>query len=409
MGPPVNGKREESAPVEVEIEKLVYGGEGLARINGQVLLAPYVLPGERVMVAPHRANAGLLRGSLLNVLEPAGQRVTPRCEYFADCGGCQYQHADYALQVEQKRLILRETLQRIGGIIYDGDIPVLSANPWHYRNRVQLHFSDGKSGFHKAGSHELSSINHCEISSPALNEAVAALQIAVRRPEWPRFLRSLELFTDEKQLQVNIVDATRPVAARFFEWCATFLPRLAPGAIDYMAAGHAFRVSRGSFFQINRYLVDTLVDEVLGEAAGGWAADLYAGVGLFSIPLARRFARVDAIERSAPAYRDLEWNASRGAANVRPVRTSAEEFLRELKGAPELIVADPPRAGIGREATEELLRVSPAQLSVVSCDPSTLARDIRKLLERYRIRRLSLVDLFPQTYHFEVVAHLTAN
>ena len=394
------------APLDVQIEKLVYGGEGLARVDGQVLLVPFVLPGERVTVTVERVKTGLLCGSLLNIAEAAPQRITPACEYFANCGGCHYQHAQYPLQLEQKREILWETLQRLGGIAYENDIPVLSAEPWRYRNRIQLHFSHGKVGFRKTGSHDLCPINHCEISSPALNEAIAKLEAAVRQPQWPDFLRSVELFTNESQLQLNIVDSTRPIAARFFEWCATFLNSLASGPIEYAAAGHIFRITRGSFFQVNRFLIDTLVGEVLHEAAGKHAVDLYAGAGLFSLPLAQRFARVEAIERSGPAFRDLEWNASRTGAGIRPIRASAEEFLRSSSETPDLIVADPPRAGLAAEATAELLRIRPSKVVIVSCDPATLARDLRKLLVAYRIARLTLVDLFPQTYHLETIAHL---
>ncbi len=395
-----------SSDATVDIEKLVYGGEGLARVDGQVILIPYVLPGERVQVASEPVNPGLLRGSLVSVLESAAERTTPRCEYFASCGGCNYQHSEYAFQLEQKRNILRETLQRLGGISFQGEIHTISSEPWYYRNRIQLHFSGREAGFHKAGSHDLRAITHCEISSPMLNEVILKLQQAAKQPEWPEFLRSLEVFTNEEQVQFNIVDSTRPVAARFFEWCSSFLPFLAKGAIDYQAAERVFRISRGSFFQVNRFLVDSLVQEVLLDAEGNHAVDLYAGVGLFSLALSTRFERVDAVERSGPAFRDLEWNVSESGSNVRSIRASAEEFLRKLTETPDLIVADPPRAGLGREATSELLRIKPRRLTLVSCDPATLTRDMKRLLGDYNIERLTFIDLFPQTYHFETVVHL---
>lgn len=392
--------------VEVQIEKLVYGGDGLARVDGQVLLAPYVLPGERVVVSRQRVNAGLLRGSLVNIREPAPERITPPCEYFADCGGCHYQHADYEFQLRQKRLILRETLRRIGGIAYDDEIATVSGEPWQYRNRIQLHFSERECGFHKAGSRDLCSIDHCPISSPLLNQAIAKFQSAIRQPQWPQFVRSMELFSNESELQLTIQDSARPVAARFFEWCASFLPQLVPGALEYAAAGQLYRISRGSFFQVNRFLIESLVAEVTSEHSGQHAVDLYAGVGLFSLPLAQRFKRVDAVERGGPEYRDLEWNALRMEADIRPAKASAEAFLSALDERPDLIVADPPRAGLDREGKTELLRLSPTCIALVSCDPATLARDIAKLTSIYRIRRLTLVDLFPQTYHFEVIAQL---
>jgi len=406
MPPLTTNQTKQAPPIEVEVEKLVYGGEGLARVEGQVMLIPYVLPRERVATHPERVKTGLLRGSLQQVLDPAPERVVPRCEYFGNCGGCHYQHAGYSFQLQQKATILRETLQRLGGIAFPGEVQVLSADPWNYRNRIQLHFSNREAGFHKAASHALCAIDHCYISSPVLVDVIQKLQAAAKQPQWPQFLRSLDVFTNETDVQLNIVDSVRPVAARFFEWCGTFLPSLASGPIDYAAAGHTYRISRGSFFQVNRFLMEALVKEVLGDSEGARAVDLYAGVGLFSLPLSQRFATVDAVERGGSAHRDLEWNAGQSGAGIRPVKASAEEFLRGLTEPPDLIVADPPRTGLGKEATAELLRLKAPHLTIVSCDPATLARDVKKLLEAYRIERLTLVDLFPQTYHFEVVAHL---
>jgi len=394
------------ATVTVDVEKLVYGGEGLARVEGQVVLTPFVLPGERIEVLTRRAKTGLLQGSSPQIVVPSPHRVVPRCEYFANCGGCHYQHAEYPLQLQAKRGILHETLQRLGGITYEGEIHVISGEPWNYRNRIQLHSSERRIGFRKAESHDLCPITHCEISSPAINEVIARLNDAVQQPEWPEFLNSIEVFTNEKEIQLNIVESARPVAARFFRWCEGFLPSLVPNSVNYDVAGRSFRISRGSFFQVNRFLIEDLVAETLRDATGRQALDLYAGVGLFSLPLAERFTEVQAVERGAPAYRDLEWNASQAAANIHTAKLSAEDFLRHLTKAPDLIVADPPRAGLGRDATSEILRLLPPQLVYVSCDAATLARDVRKLLTSYTIERLTLVDLFPQTYHFESIVHL---
>lgn len=390
----------------VTIEKLVYGGDGLGRIDGQVVLTPYVLPGERVSVETARIKAGLLRGSSPHVVEGSAHRIEPRCEYFGTCGGCQYQHAGYEYQLEQKAAILRETLQRLGKIAFDDDIPTISGEPWFYRNRVQLHFAGRESGFHRQGSHELCPIDHCYISAPILVEAIARIQDAVKRPEWPGFVRSLELFTNGSELQLNVLDSSRPVAARFFDWCATFLPSLVPGVIEYAAAGQQFRISGGSFFQVNRFLVDALVDEVLSDSSGDHATDLYAGVGLFSLALAKRFQRVEAVERGGSAYRDLEFNIERSGSAIQATRCSAENYIGGQRDRPALLIVDPPRSGLGQQTTAAILRLAPARLTVVSCDPATLARDARGLLEEYRIRRIALVDLFPQTYHFETVMHL---
>lgn len=398
----------ENSPAEVQIEKLVYGGDGLARLDGQVVLIPYVLPGERVSFRPQRMKAGLLKGTQVEILTPSAERIKPRCEYFTLCGGCHLQQTGYEFQLAQKLSILRETLRRIAGLEYSEDIPTISGEPWAYRNRVQLHFKAGTCGFHKAESHAIQGVSHCDISAPLLNEAIAKIQPAVKKQQWPDFLRSLELFTNGTEIQVNVLESNRPVAARFFTWLKELMPAMAAGAIHYEAVGERFRISGGSFFQTNRFLVDALVNEVLGDESGEEAIDLYAGVGLFTLPMAKRFQRVRGVERGATAFRDLEFNAEKAKlANIAAQRAPAEEFLRELETAPAWMVADPPRAGLGKEATSELLRLKPQRLTLVSCDPATLGRDLKILLAGgYKISRLSLVDLFPQTYHFETIVRL---
>ncbi len=398
----------ENSPAEIEIEKLVYGGDGLARLDGQVVLMPFVLPGERVSFIPERVKTGLLKATHIRVLQPSAERIQPRCEYFMACGGCQLQHSGYAFQLAQKQSILRETLRRLGGIDYSEQIALISGEPWAYRNRVQLHFKAGTSGFHKAESHAIQGISHCEIAAPLLNEAIGKIRPAVKKQEWPDFLRSLELFTNGSEIQVNVLETNRPVAARFFTWLKELIPAIAAGAIEYAAAGERFRISGGSFFQTNRFLIDELVNEVLRDESGEHAADLYAGAGLFTLPMAKRFRRIQAVERGATAFRDLEFNAGKASlTNIQAKKASAEDFLRAMETAPEWIVADPPRAGLGKELTAELLRLKPPRLTIVSCDPTTLARDLKVLLAGgYRIERMSLVDLFPQTYHFETVVRL---
>ena len=390
---------------QVTIEKLVYGGDGLARLDGQVVLTPFVLPGESVTVETTRMTAGLLRGSSSELLTASENRVEARCPYFGVCGGCQYQHAAYRYLIEQKVAILRETLQRLGGIVHEGEIPTITGEPWAYRNRIQLHFEKRQLGFRRAGSHALCAIDRCPISAPLLVEAIDRLQKLAKRREWPDFLRSLELFTNGSDLQVNVLESGKPVAARFFDLCREAIPSVVPGALEYRAAGCNFRIGGGSFFQVNRFLIDALVDEVIGDATGEHAVDLYAGVGLFSLPLAARFGRLEAVERGLSATRDLEHN-SRQAGNISITRGSAEDYLKQLSGRPDLLVVDPPRAGLGGQAVSEILRIKPKRLTVVSCDPATLARDAKALLGAYRIRRRALVDLFPQTYHFETVVQL---
>jgi len=392
---------------EVTVEKLVYGGEGLARLDGRVILAPFVLPGERIRGYAEQEKPGLVRARSAEVLAAAPERVAPPCPYFTRCGGCHYQHAPYELQLTAKRDILREELRRLGKIAPPDEIAIVSAEPWGYRNRAQLHIEEGRLGYREARSHKLCAIEECPISSPRINEAIRALNAMLRDARWPRFLRSIELFTDERQVQLNVLETDQPVARRFFEWCAQTIPGLVAGALDYDGR---FRVSGTSFFQVNRFLEQHLVETASRGAAGESALDLYAGVGLFTLALARRFGEVTAVESGRAATADLRFNAERASlANVRVEQRSAEDYLAALQQAPEFVLLDPPRAGIGKMVVRRLIELKPPRLTIVSCDPATLARDLAGLVAAgYRIDRMTLVDLFPQTYHLETVVALSA-
>jgi 23S rRNA (uracil1939-C5)-methyltransferase len=304
-----------------------------------------------------------------------------------------------------KQEILVEELRRLGKIEPPAEIGVISGEPWGYRNRVQLHVEDGRIGYREARSHKLCAIDHCPISSPRLNEAIGALARMVRDPRWPRFVRSIEIFTDERELQINVLETERPVARRFFEWCASEIPGVVAGALDYEGR---FRVSGGSFFQVNRLLLDRLVETAVGGAQGTTAVDLYSGVGLFSMALAGRFEQVTAVESGASAVRDLRFNAERaGLNNLLSEQTTAEEFLKGVDSPPDLVLLDPPRSGIGKGVVERLGQLKPQAITIVACDPATLARDLRGLQAAgFELERLTLVDLFPQTYHLETIANL---
>ncbi len=387
------------------VEKLVYGGDGLARLEGRVVFAPFVLPGERVRAATDRQKPGLVQARTLEVLEPAAERVAPRCPVFGRCGGCHYQHAPHEFQLAAKRTILVEELRRLGKISPPGEITVISGDPWGYRNRVQLHIENGKLGYWEPRSHKLCAIDTCPIASPKAQEAIQTLCGMLHDPRWPGFLQSLEVFTDEGQLQLNVYDTGRPVARRFFDWCGENIPGMVQGALDYHGQ---FRVSSNSFFQVNRFLVDRLAESAIDGAEGDSALDLYAGVGLFTLPLARRFRQVTAVESGSGASRDLRFNLDRaGLARVRSDASTVEAFLEKLKRAPDFVLVDPPRAGLGKAVVERLKELRPRQLTIVACDPATLARDLAALVAGgYKMRKIALVDLFPQTYHLETVVHL---
>jgi 23S rRNA (uracil1939-C5)-methyltransferase len=392
----------------VRIEKLVYGGAGLARREGQVVLVPFVLPGERVRVALERERGGVQHARLLEVLEPAAERIEPRCPYFRRCGGCAYQHAGYDYQLQQKRVILEEVFRRVGKLELPS-VEIVSGPPFEYRNRGQFHLESGRIGYFAHGSHRLCAVEGCPIASPKLNGALGALVELLGEPRFPQFVKSLEVFTNEAEVQLNVLETGRPVARRFFDWCAERIPGLAGGALDYRVGGDQFRVSGGSFFQVNRFLIEVLVERALAGAEGETAVDLYAGVGLFSLALARRFRRVLAVESSGAAVRDLEFNVARAGLPVAVRQASAELFLLGLAARPDFVLADPPRAGLGKQVVRELLRLAPLRLVIVSCDPATLARDVAGLIAGgYAIERLTLIDLFPQTAQIETVTEMRA-
>jgi 23S rRNA (uracil1939-C5)-methyltransferase len=391
---------------EVTVEKLVYGGDGLARAEGRVVLTPFVLPGEQVRVQPEREKPGLVRARPVEVLAAAPQRVTPKCPYFTRCGGCHYQHASYEAQLDAKAAILTEELWRQAKIKWERPIGVVAGEPWGYRNRAQLHMEGGKLGYREARSRKLCAVDACPISSPKINQLIPVLAKMLRDSRWPKFVRSIELFTDELNVQLNVTETDQPVARRFFDWCTETIPGLVPGALDYCGQ---FRVSGNSFFQVNRFLLDALVEAALDGAEGESALDLYAGVGLFSLPMARRFGTVTAVESGAGAVHDLRFNAGRaGVANLHAEQQMAEKYLESLDVAPDFVVLDPPRAGLGPAMVTQLNRLCPRVVVVVACDPVTLARDLAGLTGvGYRLERLTLVDLFPQTFHLETVARLT--
>lgn len=382
--------------MDVRIDKWVYGGAGLARTDGRVTLTPFVLPGELARVKLHDG----VRADLIEVLESSPERAAPPCPLFGRCGGCHYQHAPYEFQVARKVEILREQLRRVGKIEYEGEIATVTGESLGYRNRIQLHVENGQIGYIAARSHDLVPLTgDCPIASPRLNQALAMVRERIHDPRWPKFAKSIELFSNEREVQINVLDTEKPVAKRFFEWMESV------AAIEYSTTFGNFRVSPRSFFQVNRFLIEPLVETAMGDATGATALDLYAGGGLFAIPLARRFGEVTAVEAGSAAVRDLEFNAERAGVKVRIEQQRVEDFVERLETAPEVVLADPPRAGLGKTVTAQLARLAPQRIVIVSCDPATLARDLAAL-SKYRIQKITLVDLFPQTYHLETVVSL---
>ncbi len=416
----------------VRIEKLVYGGEGLGRVDGRVIFVPLVLPGEAVTAEPVKEQPGLAHARLVEVLEPSSLRVDALCPYFGRCGGCHYQHTGYADQLRFKTEILRETLARIGK--FEPPEPeVIAGEPWNYRNRTQLKTEKSggafRLGYFELGSNRLLPVDVCPISSPAINRVIPQLCHLGQRPDFPVGKGQIEILAshDDTVLLLNVTSATA--------WPETLLsaareripglvsiavfsaperpPRIfGKGHLTYRAGGLDYRVSHGSFFQVNRCLIDSFAAAATDGLSGERALELYAGAGYFTLPLARRFGSIAAVESSQRALRDLDSNRMRaGCSNVEVHHAPSEQFLQQWnarKGkTPDAVLLDPPRAGLGRQAAERLAAVGANSIVYVSCDPATLARDLAALLGRgYRLARLRMLDLFPQTFHIEAIANL---
>ncbi len=513
---------------QLRIEKAVYGGAGLARLAPQneqagesalgaaarkAVFVAFALPGELVGAKIVEDKGSFANASIVRVLEPSPDRVSPLCPHFEVCGGCHYQHASYGEQLTMKANILRETLERTR--LHDlPSVEVLRASAplgqfgpdgaWYYRNRIRLHVAsaghDLALGYRKSASHEVvlvvdaATAPSCPIAAPLLLRAAKALvDAATESPAAFALLggcAEVELFCDADQAELQMAlyqsepaaDGGASDGAAFRKLCdllSDAAPQLVGGGLyapatqasrgkkqpqakigdtpaiahkqvaawgiptlRYRAAGGIYRVTRGAFFQVNRWLADDLVSLVADGRSGALAWDLYAGVGLFSRALMQRFKHVVAVESASPANKDLAFNFE-GALRAKSavgaecgsgtaVAATTLDFLQQQTGAlkpekrqqghrarfqstakevkrsaPDLIVVDPPRSGLGREVCELLGRVAAPELVYVSCDPATLCRDLVALVESgYKIQQLHLVDMFPQTFHLETVAVL---
>jgi 23S rRNA (uracil1939-C5)-methyltransferase len=430
--------------MRLQIEKAVYGGAGLAHQTegegvGKAVFVPFTLPGEIVEAKLTGEKEGFGEAALIRVVEPSPDRVAPGCVHFGECGGCQYQHANYTAQVAIKAKILQETLQRAGLDVLP-EIQVHSAKPWGYRNRTQLRVTvqDGvfRVGYNRRGTNEFLAIQECPILAPLLWRAAAALvQLAAENSaagRWVRDVKEMELFTgsEEEKLQMTLfVQKERTGFNGFCERIKEIVPELAgvglllsqgtqrrtqkprqlqtwgADGLSYRAAHENYWVSRSGFFQVNRFLLDELVAVVTTGRKGRLAWDLYAGVGLFSRVLAQEFQQVVAVEAAGS---DLA-KSFRGAGR-QAVDSTTVEFLRGAvvqRDRPDLVVMDPPRAGIGAEVCALLSKVSAPEMVYVSCDPVTLARDLKIMVEAgYKVMELNMIDLFPQTFHLETVVVL---
>jgi 23S rRNA (uracil1939-C5)-methyltransferase len=426
------------------IEKLIYGGDGLARLpaddrgRGKAVFVPFVLAGEQIEAAITEEKPGFARARAATIVEAAPQRIAPACQYFARCGGCHYQHASYEHQLEIKTEILRENLRRIAKLELACEIQVHPSPPWNYRNRSRLQVRTKPAfavGYFKFASHEVLPVEECPISSPLINRGIAALWQAGRAGQAVEGVREVEFFAnaDDTKMLIELLCAPEARRAAVRSWaeelCASMPeivgvaafhepkkgvqePLVAVGnsELTYQTKTGAYRVSAGAFFQTNRFLTDELVTIVTAGRSGELALDLYAGVGLFSTALACDFRHIISVETSQTAAADLKYNLP---ANGKAVQTAAEQYLDEFTravGTPRVGAGDSPaqshsgdrKTQVGEGAVRPHPR-NPPGLVVVDPPRSGLGDSVARALARVNAPRITYVSCDPATLARDLV------
>jgi 23S rRNA (uracil1939-C5)-methyltransferase len=407
---------------------MAFKGYGVSRIDGKVVFVPYTVPGDEAWLERVEEKKNYSMGRLVEILVPSPWRVAPQCPYFGKCGGCQWQQLDDSKQIDLKREILSDILIRLGGLKEIPPIAIFpSPDPYDYRTRVQLKVREEKLGYYQERSHQLVDIERCPIAHPLVNEIIRLL-----RKELPLFssLEEIEInVSPEEEKGVLILNPLRPLQGleTSMEGFLKFHPLL-KGIAILREKGSAFwgqphlnvtlplnltlRTSPRTFFQVNLKQNEKLVRKVLefsGKKRDESALDLYSGVGNFTLPLATIKKEVWGVEENRAAVKDARWNAELNEIkNCNFLRGRAEEVLRNWKREkPDLIILDPPRMGCKR-ILGQLTSLKSRRMIYVSCEPTTFARDLRFFTERgYLLQELALIDMFPQTYHMEVVGLLT--
>ncbi|HLG14255.1 MAG TPA: class I SAM-dependent RNA methyltransferase [Blastocatellia bacterium] len=389
--------------IELTTERIAYGGEAVGRFHGLAVFVPLAAPGERLRVRITERRPRYARAVIEEVVNSSPLRREPRCPHFGDCGGCQLQHLTYEAQLEAKTQFVREALARIGHLDWPHPIEIRSAAEFGYRDRAQVRIEKPspearvRAGFNRAQSHSVCDVSTCPLLVPELDSIFDALRAALGA-----------LSAEARPREADVAAGSNG------EFVEPELPGLRAGIVRREVLGASFISSPAVFFQANRLLLDELVKEAVGGAAGELAVDLYAGVGLFTIPLARQFARVIGVESDDRAASFARKNISiNEAGNARLFNLRVEDWLKNaerrpdlLSGAPDLVLLDPPRQGAAA-AVDGIASLKPKLITYVSCDPNTLARDVAKLVGRgYEISQIIAFDLFPQTYHVEAIASL---
>jgi len=440
-----------SKSLEVTIERILPGGVGLAHADGRTVMVPLVAPGDRLRIHVDRTKSNVDFASIEEIIEPSPLRVEPPCPYFGRCGGCDFQQLNYQAQLDAKVEIVRDCLRRIGRIENPPDFQVTPApNQWHYRSRAQWQYDSIRKrlGYFEAGSQRVCDVVDCAVLAPELQQTLSGLRAGMRDgllPEDARDFRAL-VGNEGVSLAPAVRDDSETVKPYTIDRGLSPTVREGSHARDVTRTihGETYHLNAESFFQTNTDLLPRLIGAALGDSGGETAIELYCGVGLFTLPLARRFTELIGVETNEAAVSFARENlAKAGLANAKIANEDVADWLETLECAgndgaldrgrnnkresglrqshqiqggvtvaalrgPDFLLLDPPRAGAESRVINGILRLTPKRICYVSCDPATLARDLKKLIAGgYTLNSLAAFDMFPQTHHVESVVHLS--
>lgn len=384
--------------VVVTIEKIVPRGFGMGFAENLTVLVPLAAVGDTVLVKIRECKKRLAFCEIVEIKRAGTARIAAPCPQYGVCGGCDFQHLNYQAQLDAKVNIIRDCLTRIGKIEFDREIPIIaSPQEFEYRSRARWHLDTERQafGYKRRDSNDVVDIGSCPILTPGMQSALDYLRLSTDWSAFKNGQHEIEAVSGEGGRISTHVPGSKAEAAE----------------IDIELAGETYSYSAEAFFQANRYLIPKLIETAIGESTGATALDLYCGVGLFSLPLARRFEKVTGVEGNWRSVKLARKNADMaGIANIELVHRNVERFL--TSGActsAEFVLLDPPRTGPEDGVIDALATLHPARIAYVSCEPSIMARDLRSLLDGgYVVDSITALDLFPQTHHVETVVHLTA-
>ena len=382
---------------ELKIEKIVPKGLGMGFAEKMTFFVPLAAQGDVLKVKVNQLKGKVAFAEIVEISEPSPDRVIPQCEYFGRCGGCDFQQLNYQAQLAAKIGMIQDCLSRIGKIKYENEINIVeSPKEYGYRARAAWHLDTRtrKFGYFRRGSHDIIDVKHCPILTDELQKTLTDLRGEV---EWGNLWENkveIEAATADGQESVFSVEIIEPTNEIVFS----------VNEEKYIYSAHCF-------FQGNSLLIEKLIETAIGGAAGENALDLYCGVGLFTLPLARKFAKVDGVEGNPKAVEYAQKNIENARIeNAEVIAESVgdwlEDNLSDLKNI-DFILLDPPRTGAETAIIQSILKIHPTEISYVSCEPSVLARDLRILIDGgYKIESITAVDLFPQTHHIETIVRL---